>query len=71
MNTYQVDIQTTVSGRDDWLDIKRNIQLYGGDCNILTRTIITVDPIDNIARCSVFTDDGKGNGDLMFSFEMA
>lgn len=31
---------------------------------------ISIDPITNRKVCQVFTDDGRGNGLLIFSFEM-
>lgn len=38
--------------------------------NQLARVIVDVDPITKIALCTVYTDDGKGNGLPMFSFPM-
>lgn len=56
------NIQTTVVMDDRYTDREINGQ------NVAMH--ITVDPIDQIKRCEVYTDDGYGNGVLIFKFEM-
>lgn len=57
-----VDIQTTVK-MYKWLAEEQ-------DHSCLTRMFIAIDPITKLRECTVYTDDGKGNGDYLFSFPM-
>lgn len=47
----------------DWLAAK-------SDHNMLSRTIIDVDPITQRRFCTVYSDDGRGNGTVLFQFDM-
>ena len=36
------------------------------DISILTRMFVNIDPITHIKEMSIYTDDGRGNGVLIF-----
>lgn len=62
MPRQMVNIQTTVEMEDFYAKCV--------DISVLTRTFIATDPITKIRECNVYTDDGRGNGDLIFSFPL-
>jgi hypothetical protein len=55
-------VQTTVQ-MDDWFE-NREV------ADVKTAMHIAVDPVTKIKECSVYTDDGRGYGVLIFKFEM-
>lgn len=64
-----IDLQTTVTFPDrhtlaDFRAIKYNFD------NILGRQCVVVDPISQIPVVEVYTDDGQGNGNLLYRFEL-
>jgi hypothetical protein len=65
-----MNLQTTVTFADkytfaDFQAIKYNLD------SMLVRQCVAIDPITNIVEVSVFTDDGHGNGNLLYKFQLA
>jgi len=64
------ELQTKVTFADkytlaDFRAIKYNLD------NMMVRQIVDVDPVTKITTVHVFTDDGQGNGNFMYKFDLA
>lgn len=55
-------IQTTVE-MDAWHATQE-------DHSQLTRMFISIDVVTHVRMCHIYSDDGRGNGDLILRFEM-
>jgi len=65
---FTTDLQTTVKFADRYLlNDLRNMKHFS---NCLVRQVIDADPIRKIVSVSVFTDDGKGNGNFLYKFDL-
>jgi hypothetical protein len=63
-----MDIQTTVKIDPNWAD---RFAIADAAAIVLQVAIhIDTDPVDHKRRCTIFTDDGHGNGELILRFDM-